>query len=437
MTIDDACVPYFPLRTEQQGDRWKVRNPVDEESYWLNDYARYLLQLCDGFRTLAEITHTVGTQYGSSPAVCRERIKSVIDPLTEARMIWWRKQRATWWPTPPPQSIFWELTWQCNLRCRHCVVSAGQKDPGELTTDECQRLAEELARLGVRSAAFSGGEPLLRPDFFEIAEHVTRLGITTRLSTNGMLVDEGVAHRLRGLGTGVQITLNGSTAQTHDRFVGVPGAYDRAVRAVLHLTRAGLPVTLATVATRTTADDVPKTLELAVKLGVQAFRLIPFVPSGRGKHNAELELDPLEMKAVTKYLADRRGQTPIEIVPLEFEHTFSEPTGAHVDPLTKIGCSGAVSYCTIGATGDVLPCSYFAGVEAENVKDKPFHWIWSSSRFLNYFRSLTVGDIDGACGGCRWLSTCRTGCKAANCAKGDLFGSNCHCWIVREEGGSP
>lgn len=432
MIKDGTLVPYFPLKIEQQGDRWQVHNPVDEETYWLNDHGWYLLQLCNGYNTFDEIVQLISNQYRTSLQPCRDGINSILDPLTESGMIWWRKERMRWIRTPPPQSVFWELTWACNHSCLHCVVSGGKKDSRELMTEECKRLADELARLGLKSIAFSGGEPLLREDFFEIAEHVSRLGIATQIATNGTLVDEGVARQLKRLDFNVQITLNGSSPQTHDRFCGMENAYEKAVNGVTFLNRAGVPTTIATVATKANVSDIPDTVDTAIRLGAESFRLIPFIPSGRGKRNRELELEPTVMKELTQYLMARREEGDITITPMEFEHTFSEPPGGAVDPSVQLGCNGATTYCTIGATGEVLPCSYFSGVKAEDVRNKPFGWIWSNSRFLNYFRSLKVADIEGPCQTCRWLSVCRTGCRAANRAYGDLFGSNRHCWVACE-----
>ncbi len=433
MIEDGRAVPYFPLKVEQEDNRWRVHNTVDQETYWLNDHGQYLLQLCDGYNTFDEIVRLISDQYGISPQACQEDIHAILDPMTEAGMIWWRRERMAWMPTPPPQSAFWELTWACNLRCAHCVVSAGQRDPQELTTEECRRLADELARLGLRAISFSGGEPLLRKDFFDIAEHVSRLGIATQLATNGTLIDDSVARHLKDLDFDAQITLYGSSPQTHDRFAGVQKAYQRAVHGVTCLKRAGVPVTIATVATQANVDEIPDILDTAIRLEAESFRLIPFIPSGRAKQHRELELAPLEMRELTRYVMTRREQGAIDVKPMEFEHTFSAAPEGWVDPNTRVGCDGATTYCTIGATGEVLPCSYFSGVEAESVKDKPFSWIWSNARFLNYFRSLKVSDIEGPCRECQWLGVCRTGCKAANRAHGDLFGSNRHCWIAYGE----
>ncbi len=430
MIKDGASVPYFPLKITRGEDRWEVHNPVEQADYWVNDYGRYLLNLCNGWSTYDEIAQHLCQQYRMSPDSCRQSVDSILEPMTEAGMIWWRRERMRWIPTPPPQSVFWEVTWHCNLRCLHCVVSAGERKAQELTLAECKRLADDLARLGVGSVAFSGGEPLLRQDFFQIAEYVTQLGMSPQIATNGILIDQAIASQLKRLNFSVQVTINGSNPQIHDKFCGVKHAFVRAIQAITLLKQTGVEVTLATVATKMNVADMSNIVELADGLGVDAFRLIPFIPTGRGQRNRALELTPAEMREVTRSLLQVKQSGKISVVPLEFEHTFSATPGGAVDPSEQIGCDGARSYCTIGATGEVLPCSYFSGVEADSIRDKPLAWIWQHSRFLNYFRSLRVADIEGACRECNWLAVCRTGCKAANRAVGDLFGSNVHCWVA-------
>ena len=427
---DGKSVPYFPLKINQCGTEWKVANPVDLETFWLNDYGHYLLKLCDGYKTYDEITQLISEQYDISLEACKKSIDSILNPMTRADLVWWRQERMRWIPTPPPQSIFWELTWDCNLKCLHCVVSAGKKASGELTLNECRRLADELASLGVKVVAFSGGEPMLRKDFFEIAEYVTKLGIVSQVATTGTLIGEAAARRLKSLNCTVQITLYGASPELHDRFCNTPNAFSKSVRAVTLLKQAGVSVTVATVATKYNSYDIPEILEMAARLGADAFRLIPFIPSGRGIQYREMELEPAEMRKITTFLRTQRGTGKINVLPMEFEHTFAASPKGLVDSKTRIGCDGAIGYCTIGATGEVLPCSFFSGVEVESVKEKPFWWIWTHSRFLNYFRDIQIADIKGACRTCQWLSVCRAGCRAANRAHGDLFGTNRHCWVA-------
>jgi radical SAM protein with 4Fe4S-binding SPASM domain len=129
---------------------------------------------------------------------------------------------------------------------------------------------------------------------------------------------------------------------------------------------------------------------------------------------------------------DRRSAVSMTILPLEFECTFSAPSAEPVDPSRPNECGGAIHYCTVTPTGEVLPCHYFEGVVTDSVQNRPFMEVWQKSRFLNYFRSIEIGDIRGHCRECGWLSECRAGCRATNFSNRDLFGSNNHCWIVKD-----
>jgi radical SAM protein with 4Fe4S-binding SPASM domain len=430
MNDNGRNVPYFPLKLAAGEDGWEAYNPVENSAYVFNAYAKHLLALCDGYNTFSEIVATISAQYGLDPAACQDSVAAVLDPLTEAGMVWWREQRVQPTLLPPPQSVFWELTWRCNLRCIHCVVSAGEREGNEPTTRELKGIAWQLARAGLQSVTYSGGEPLSRPDFFEVAEHVAELGLSAQMATNGLLITEEVAMRLRRLNIATQITLNGATAPIHDAFTGVRGSWDKSIRAIQLLIAAGVPVTIATIATKRNATDVPAIIDLAAGLGVTVFRLIPFVPCGRGRQHRELELTPREMRQLTVLLREIRASGRINILPLEFEETLDPPPMHGCSFSTHIGCDGAIAYCTIGTTGDVLPCSFFSGVAADSLRDRPFQWIWTNSHFLNYFRSLNVSDLESECATCSYLAVCRGGCRATNRSLGALFAGNAHCWAA-------
>jgi radical SAM protein with 4Fe4S-binding SPASM domain len=430
MNHDGRNVPYYPLRLTAVEDGWEAYNPVENDAHVFNVYAKHLLGLCDGYNTLPEILATISAQYGLDPAACRDIVAAVLDPLTEAGMVWWRAQRVQARPLPPPQSVFWELTWRCNLRCIHCVVSGGERGGDEPTTRELKGIAWQLARAGVTSVAYSGGEPLSRPDFFEIAEHVAGLRMSAQLATNGLLVDEEAAAHLARLRISAQITIGSTSPENHDAFTGLPGSWDKSMRAIRLLVAVGVPVTVATIATTMSAPEVPAIVDLVAGMGVPSYRLIPFVPSGRGRQYRELELSPQAMRQLTLLLRQARASGRINVLPLEFEEVLGSAPEYGCAPTSHIGCDGAVSYCTIGTTGEVLPCSFFSGVECDSLRDRPFDWIWANSRFLNYFRSLNVNDLEGECANCGHLATCRGGCRATNHSIGALFAGNAHCWAT-------
>jgi radical SAM protein with 4Fe4S-binding SPASM domain len=429
------AVPYIPFKPSANGDGWLMQNPITGAECEFNESAHRLIQMCDGYRTWGEIITELGRAYQVSSTQVKSLSESLLRELTEDGLLWWRAQRTNWWRLGPPASVLWNLTERCNLACRHCVVDAGPtrySEEDELTLEECRDLIDQLADFGVSSLILSGGEPLMRPDLLEIAEYAGERGLHMQVATNGALVTKEVATRLAAIGkVEAQVSLDGATPQVHDDFRQVAGTWERAIQGIRNLVAAEIPVMMAAAVTKANIDQIPNLYKLAADLRVQRFRILPFVPYGRGASARKLEVSPQEMREVTEYLYRQREGGGLDVAPMEFECTLAPPPPDGRAPSeARIGCDGAVGYVTVTADGDVLPCNFFAGAEAENLREHSFTWIWENSRFLNYFRSLTVSDIHGVCQTCDWQAECRGSCVAANFAHGDIFQSNVHCWLV-------
>lgn len=425
--------PYFPFRVAPNGDKGvKVLSPYVGDEIKVNRSAAALLRLCNGSRSMNEIVAVLCDKFQSTEKETRKLAESFVDKFAERGVVWVKDKKMRWFDAPAPESIFWEITAECNLKCLHCVVSADRKQSGELSTEEALKLIEQWQVMGVRDITFSGGEPLMREDFFELAHATKDKGMTVGLATNGLCVTASIAARLRELEAGIQVSLDGSTAEIYGGFRGNTQAFGQAVKGIDNLVAAGNEVTVGMVISRNNVDDVSNMLDFVEYHGVKYFRLIPFIPFGRGEANKKLELSPMEVREVSAYLIEERKNRSIEIMQLEFEHTFNAPPSNKIDVTTPVECGGALHYCTVTPKGELLPCHYFEGVDTENVKDKPFSQIWKGSRFLNYFRSMKISDVKGYCGECEWLPVCRSGCKAANFSRRKLFDSNVHCWVVPE-----
>jgi radical SAM protein with 4Fe4S-binding SPASM domain len=432
---DRSAVPYFPFRIRKEDDIWITEDPLSSEIQELNEAAYWLLKMCDGYRTLDEITAQLSTSFHSDRDTVMEKSKPVLDELTYRGLLWWRNERMNYWKVPAPAGVLWDLTSKCNLRCRHCVVSAGEECSDELSFDDCCRLIDEFADFEVGQLILSGGEPMIRKDFFDIAEYAASKNIMIQVATNGTLIDEDVAEKLANIGARAQVSLDSSVPEIHDDFRQSSGSWEKTVKGIKLLVKAGVPVTLAAAVTTMNIDNIPETYELGKELGVQTFRILPFVPSGRGTGAYDLEVKPARMRELTEFLLSKRESDGPEIAPMEFECTFRPipEQEIEIDTDTRIGCDGAIGYCTVTSRGDVLPCNYFKGADVENVKDRSFRWIWDNSRFLNYFRSLKASDMKGECSRCQWLPVCRGSCIAANFTRRDIFQANCHCWLVNDK----
>jgi radical SAM protein with 4Fe4S-binding SPASM domain len=432
---DKSAVPYFPFRISKDNDIWITKDPLSSEIQELNEAAYWLLKMCDGYRTLDEIITQLSTSFHSEQDTVMRKSRSVLDELTNRGLLWWRSERMNCWKVPAPAGVLWDLTSKCNLRCRHCVVSAGEECNDELGFEDCCRLVDEFADFGVAQLILSGGEPMIRKDFFGIAEYAASRNILIQVATNGTLIDEDAAEKLANIGARAQVSLDSSIPAIHDTFRQSLGSWQKTVDGIKLLVKAGVPVTLAAAVTTMNIDNIPELYELGKELGVHTFRILPFVPSGRGMEALDLEVKPERMQELTEFLLGKREADGPEIAPMEFECTFRPipEQGFKTDSDARIGCDGAIGYCTVTSKGDVLPCNYFEGADVENVKDRSFRWIWDNSRFLNYFRSLKASDMKGECSRCQWLSVCRGSCIAANFTRRDLFQANCHCWLVNEK----
>ena len=423
--------PYFPFfLSKQDRDTFMASSPYG--GFTVNKAGAAILEWSNGSRSMGEIVKKLQSRYVAESASIAAKTEQFIHDLAKKGYVLIKEKPMRWFDAPPPQTIFWEITSQCNLQCLHCVVSAGQSTEPDLSTARCFELLDEWAALGVEEITFSGGEPLLREDFFDLAAAAAKNNLSISLATNGTLVTREVAKKLKALNVDVQINLDGSTAEIYGRVRGRKEAFNDVVQGIRNTLAAGVNLTIGTVVTKNNIDDIPEILKFTERSGVPYFRLIPFVPSGRGKHNRDLELDPLQIQTVSRELVEQRDRWSFTILPLEFELTFSPPSGEQADLSRPSECGGATNYCTVTPSGEVLPCHYFEGVVADSLRNRSFRDIWRNSRFLNYFRSIEIGDIQGYCHGCDWLSECRGGCKAANFSRGDLFQSNCHCWVVKE-----
>lgn len=181
--------------------------------------------------------------------------------------------------------VAWEITRSCNLACIHCRASARDcAYEGELSLAECMKVMDQIAEVAKPIVILTGGEPLLRPDVFDIAQYGNGLGFRMTLATNGTLLTTQIVQKM--IDSGIQrisISLDGATAQSHDAFRQVPGAFDGALRGIALAREANLDFQINTTITHVNIEEFPKIHELAVSLGAAAHHIFMLVPMGRGK----------------------------------------------------------------------------------------------------------------------------------------------------------
>ena len=161
-----------------------------------------------------------------------------------------------------PFLVVWDITYACNLRCKHCYSTSGIPWKDELNTEEALKAVDVLADAGVTIIAFSGGEPLVRRDFFQIARYAADKGMFVAVATNGTLITKDMAKKMKESGIGyVQISLDGKR-ETYEEFRGVKGIYDKVVEGIVNTKEAGLITCISTTATKLNIDDIPAVMDL-------------------------------------------------------------------------------------------------------------------------------------------------------------------------------
>ncbi|MET9387112.1 mycofactocin radical SAM maturase [Streptomyces sp. NPDC002928] len=306
-----------------------------------------------------------------------------------------------------PICLTWELTYACNLACTHCLSSSGRRDPRELTTAEAKAVIDELEAMQVFYVNIGGGEPTVRPDFWELLDYATAHHVGVKFSTNGVRITPEIARRLAGNDyVDVQISLDGATAEVNDAVRGA-GSYDTALRALRNLADAGMKnFKLSVVCTRHNIPQMDDFKALADRYGAQ-LRLTRLRPSGRGADVWD-DLHPLpgQQRQLYDWLV-AHGDTVL--TGDSFFHLSAY--GQALPGLNLCGAGRVV--CLIDPVGDVYACPFAIHDEfhAGNVRGPGgFAQVW---RLSPLFLRLREPQQGGACGSCTFYDTCKGGCMAA------------------------
>ncbi|HDQ72157.1 MAG TPA: radical SAM protein [Chloroflexi bacterium] len=195
-----------------------------------------------------------------------------------------------------PSHPVWEITTACNLRCIHCHASGGQPAPDELSTREGKRLLDDLAQVDAfRIMVYTGGEPLTRPDIFELLDYSHKLGFVNLLATNATLIDEATARRLRQVGVvGAAVGLDGPSAETHNRIRNTPDAFQRAMAGIQALQKAGILLQINVTAMAHNVDVLEDLIEFSDNLHVSLLLMYQLATIGRGHEIAAASFDQAE-----------------------------------------------------------------------------------------------------------------------------------------------
>jgi mycofactocin biosynthetic radical S-adenosylmethionine protein MftC len=306
-----------------------------------------------------------------------------------------------------PICLTWELTYACNLACVHCLSSSGRRDPRELSTAEAKGVVDELQKMQVFYVNIGGGEPTVRPDFWELLDYAIDHQVGVKFSTNGVKLDQKRAQQLADTDyVDVQISLDGATAAVNDEVRG-PGSYATAMRALENLAAAGfVKPKISVVMTRQNVDQLDEFAAIADKFDAQ-LRITRLRPSGRGADVwDELHPTAAQQRQMYDWLVARGDNV---LTGDSFFHLSAY--GEALPGLNLCGAGRVV--CLIDPVGDVYACPFaiHENFLAGNVRSPGgFEEVWRSSEL---FLSLREPQTGGACRSCGFYDSCQGGCMAA------------------------
>lgn len=354
------------------------------------------------------------------------------------------------------------ITQKCNLRCTHCYASAGPtaSTENELTTAEMLDVMAQMRDMGVLNFDFLGGEPLTRPDLPVLAKWVMEQQIRTNLTTNAVMLTEEWLDRFDKRISLLRIAVDSADPDQHDRFRGMPGAWQKTVHAIRMAVKKGLNVTIVTTFHRGNANQLDDMVNLSLDLGVRAFANTLLLPAGRGMDLQDNVFSPEEARQFCMAWGQKRDEltrqgkrlTLIDETPLTallasepgYENEYVRLSGNFGSGAARRACTAGFIQVHLTPTGHLLPCGGMEGIpelrtEANNVRRHSVREIWEKAPLFQAMRDRMYPDrpfsVSVKCKECAYLPYCGGGCRAAAYLKhGDFLHPDPFCWLEAEEG---
>lgn len=321
--------------------------------------------------------------------------------------------------------VSWMTTNECNLTCKHCYQDADETSELELSTAEAKTMIDDIAKAGFKIMIFSGGEPLLRSDIFELVAHAASCGLRPVFGTNGTLITEEVALRLKEAGAmAMGISVDSLDAQKHDEFRGLEDAHKLTMQGIENCKKLGLPFQLHTTVVDWNRDEICDITSFAEDIGAIAHYIFFLIPVGRGKYIEETSLAVVENEELLQAIMRKQSEVSIDVKPTCAPQFTRVAEQLDIPTRFSRGCLAGLTYCVIGSEGIVRPCAYMTE-EAGDVRQQSFDEIWRTS---SVFEALRTEEYSGACGSCDYKSKCG-GCRAraAYYHEGDILACDEYC----------
>lgn len=308
-----------------------------------------------------------------------------------------------------PRLISWNVTLRCPLRCGHCYMDAGaQEAEGVLSTKEAYEVIDRISEFCNPVVVLSGGEPLMRDDIFAIARYGTGRGLRMAMGTSGIRIDDGTARALKESGIRrVAISIDSADPAVHDRFRGLPGAWERAVQGIRHCLNEHIGVQINTTVLSPQIQALNDIVSLGTSLGVNDYQVFFPVPTGRASDVPWFT--PTVYEDLIRNLLTTYHATGVNIRPTcapQFRRIAC--TLGIDDQSWSRGCIAGISYCRIYPNGDVTPCPYLPA-RCGNLRESTFREIWNESPVFRALRDPS--RLTGRCGRCEYQDVCG-GCRA-------------------------
>ena len=327
-----------------------------------------------------------------------------------------------------PRVVAWEVTRRCPLACRHCRAGAADRAfDDELTTDECFRILDALGSFSRPMIIWTGGEPMYRKDILRLVNRAVELGMRSVMAPCGMLVTRDSLLRLQDAGVmACSFSLDGATAETHDAFRGVQGAFAHVTKAMEIASAIGMPFQVNCTVSKRNLSELPAILETAARFGARTLDLFFLVPVGRGRELADLALSADEMERTLGWAfeMDRKGPVAVRETcapqAVRIWENLARP-GRH-----PAGCMGGRGFVFISHRGVLQPCGFLDLPCADlRAVDMDFAKAYTESPVFAQLRNPNL--LGGTCGKCRFRFECG-GCRARSfAATGDFLAGDASC----------
>jgi radical SAM protein with 4Fe4S-binding SPASM domain len=333
-----------------------------------------------------------------------------------------------------PGCAVWEITLKCNLKCLHCGSTAGKARSDELSTAEALQLCEDLKDIGCQGVALMGGEPLMRPDWQDIAVRVHELGMELSIITNGFALDKEVLRFIvEHQPESVAVSVDAGQASVHDRIRGVSGSFKRAQNAVNRLLNHGLATSVITTVSKLNLNELPAIRDWLLGKGI-AWQIQMALPFGRLTQEHVLSKEEFYSLALFIASSQKHYQKKDLLVAGAHDMGYYARYLPDVQVNPWLGCQAGIVTLGIQSNGNILGCLALSDPFIEgNVRQRSLQDIWNDENSFSYARQVQKNDLGDNCKNCPFRSRCKGGCSAVSYSLTGKLHQGPYCLRIIEE----